>query len=78
MHALHSVMPVVNRCGCRKLVFDELLDKAKDKAAKEEKRRKRAREDFTALLRETRAVNFDSSWEDIKPSLESASEYKAV
>ncbi|BDA45679.1 probable pre-mRNA-processing protein 40A [Coccomyxa sp. Obi] len=62
----------------RKLVFDELLDKAKDKAAKEEKRRKRAREDFTALLRETRAMNMDSSWEDVKPSLESAPEYKAI
>lgn len=62
----------------RKLVFDEMLAKAKERAAKEEKRRKRARDDFNDLLRDTRSVVLDSSWDDIRPSLESAPEYKAV
>ncbi|KAK9903919.1 hypothetical protein WJX75_000518 [Coccomyxa subellipsoidea] len=62
----------------RKLVFDELLAKAKERAAKEEKRRKRARDDFNDLLRDTRSVVLDSSWDDIRPSLESAPEYKAI
>ncbi len=62
----------------RKLVFDELLAKVKERAAKEEKRRKRARDDFIDLLRDSRAMTVDSSWDDIRPSLESAPEYKAV
>lgn len=63
---------------CRKLVYDELYAKVKEKAAKEEKRRKRAREDFMGLLKDMRDINMDTSWEVAKPLLEAEAEYKAV
>ncbi len=62
----------------RKLVFDELLGRLKDKVAKEEKRKRRVREDFTALLKETRDIKADMSWEDAQPLLEKQPEYKGV
>jgi hypothetical protein len=68
----------VDAIECRKLVFDELLARAKDKVAKEEKRRKRAREDFTDLLRDVRDIHADTTWEEAQPLLERMAEYKAV
>jgi hypothetical protein len=61
---------------CRKLVFDEALARLKEKAAKEEKRRRRAREDFTALLKEE--IKLDMPWEEAQNLLERFAEYKAV
>lgn len=55
-----------------------MLAKAKEREAKEEKRRRRARDDFTELLRDSRDLTVESVWDDVKPSLESAPEYKAV
>ena len=59
-------------------MFDELLARLKDKVAKEEKRKRRAREDFTALLKDTRDIKADMSWEDAQPLLEKQPEYKGV
>lgn len=59
-------------------MFDELLARLKDKIAKEEKRKRRAREDFTALLKDTRDIKADMSWEDAQPLLEKQPEYKGV
>jgi hypothetical protein len=61
---------------CRKLVFDEALARLKDKAAKEEKRRRRAREDFTLLLKEN--IRTDMPWEEAEPMLGKFPEYRAV
>ena len=54
------------------------MGKAKEKQAKEEARKAEAREDFTRLLRHTKSLKLDSSWEDIKPDLETHSAYKEV
>ena len=64
--------------GCRELFFDEQLGKAKDKAVRDEKKRSLARDDFVRLLRHSRSIRADSSWEDVKQELESEPSFKAV
>ena len=59
-------------------MFDELLARLKDKVAKEEKRKRRKREDFTALLKDSRDIKLDMSWEDAQLLLEKQPEYKGV
>ena len=63
---------------CRELFFEEQLGKAKDKAARDEKKRSLARDDFVRLLRHSRSIRADSSWEDVKQELESEPSFKAV
>ena len=63
---------------CRKLVFDETVARLKERVAKEEKRRRHAREDFTALLKDSRDLKPDTTWEAAQPLLEKHPEYKAV
>lgn len=65
-------------CARRKLVYDELHARAKEEAAKEEKRKRRAREAFGALLREQRDIGTSTPWEDVRSKLEDAPEFKAV
>ena len=69
-------------CGqsaaCRRLVFEELLERAKEKAAKDERRAKRAAEDFAALLRSAKDLDPGAAWEDAKAALAKEPEYKAV
>ena len=62
----------------RQLVFEELLGRAKERAAKEEKRAKRARDDFAAMLRGAKDLDPDAPWEDAKAALAREPEYKAV
>ena len=64
--------------NCRQLVYEELVGRAKEKAAKEEKRRKRAKEDFQLLLRDTRDIEHTSTWEEWQPKLEREPEAKLV
>ena len=59
-------------------MFEELLERAKERAAKEERRAKRAAEDFTALLRSAKDLDPDAPWEDTKASLAKEPEYKAA
>lgn len=54
------------------------MGKAKDKLAREEAEKAEAREDFTRLLRHTKSLKLDSTWEVIKPDLETHSAYKDV
>ena len=54
------------------------MARLKERAAKEEKRRRRAREDFTALLKDTRDIRPDTAWDAAQPLLEKHPEYKAV
>lgn len=62
----------------RELVYAELLARAQEKVAREEKQRRRARQDFQQLLRDSRHLRHDSSWEDALPELEKHSAFKAV
>lgn len=66
------------RLACRQLFYSELVGKAKDKLAKEEARKAEARDDFTRLLRHTKSLKLTSTYEDIKPDLETHSAYKEV
>ena len=59
-------------------MFEELLERAKERAAKEERRAKRAAEDFTALLRSAKDLDPDAPWEDAKAALAKEPEYKAA
>ena len=54
------------------------MGKAKDKLAREEAKKAEAQEDFTRLLRHIKSLKLDSTWEDIKPDLETHSAYKDV
>jgi FF domain len=62
----------------RRLVFDELVGKAADRAAKEAKRAARAAEAFTALLRETKAITQDMPWEEAHVLVAGDRDYQAV
>ena len=62
----------------RQIFFDEELGKAKEKLAKEEKRKRRAREEFQHLLRDTRRIKHDTTWADAKALLDKEPEYKSV
>ena len=54
------------------------MGKAKEKAAREEAKKAEARDDFTRLLRHAKSLKLESTWEDIKPELETHSAYKDV
>ena len=59
-------------------MFEELHGRAKEKAAKEEKRRKQALEDFSSLVRHTRGIDADTTWEEAEGHLQKEQEYRAV
>lgn len=60
------------------MVFDELVGKAVDRAAKERKRAARAAEAFTQLLRATRAFTPGMPWEEAHVLIASDRDYQAV
>lgn len=62
----------------KRLVFDELVGKAAERAAKEAKRAARAAEAFTALLRETKAITAEMPWEEAHVLIASDRDYQAV
>nr|GMC89607.1 pre-mRNA-processing protein 40A-like isoform X1 [Ipomoea batatas] len=53
-----------------KLVFEELMERAKEKEEKEVKRRKRLADDFYELLCDSKEITASSRWDDCKPLLE--------
>ncbi|XP_019165292.1 PREDICTED: pre-mRNA-processing protein 40A-like isoform X3 [Ipomoea nil] len=53
-----------------KVVFEELMERAKEKEEKEVKRRKRLADDFYELLCDSKEITASSRWEDCKPLLE--------
>lgn len=65
-------------CLCRQLFYQELVGKAKDRAAREEAKKAEARDEFTRLLRHTKSLKLESTWEEIKPDLRTHSAYKDV
>lgn len=64
--------------GTRRVFFDEEVGKLREKVAKEEKRKQRARDDFYYLLRDTRQIDYDTTWSDAKAQLGKEPEYRAV
>jgi pre-mRNA-processing factor 40 len=59
-----------------KLLFEELLERAKEKEEKEAKKRQRLADDFTNLLYSFKEITTTSIWEDCKPLFEETQEYK--
>ncbi|CAH9058061.1 unnamed protein product [Cuscuta europaea] len=53
-----------------KFVFEELLERAREKEEKEAKRRKRLADDFYELLCDSKEITASSKWEDCKPLLD--------
>ncbi|KAJ0024473.1 hypothetical protein Pint_08612 [Pistacia integerrima] len=61
-----------------KLVYEELLDRAKEKEEKEAKKRQRLADDFTKLLYTYKEITTSSNWEESKPLFEDSEEYKSI
>ncbi|GLJ52308.1 hypothetical protein SUGI_1112630 [Cryptomeria japonica] len=59
-----------------KLVFEEVLEQAKQKEEKEAKKRQRLADDFMDLLHSVKEIVASSKWEDCIPLLEDAQEYR--
>ncbi|XP_057528501.1 pre-mRNA-processing protein 40A [Amaranthus tricolor] len=61
-----------------KLVFEEQLERVKEKEEKEAKKRQRLLDDFTDLLRSLKEITLSSTWEDSKQLFEDSEEYKEI
>ena len=59
-------------------MFEELQGRAREKAEKEAKKRKLAREDFSSLLRHTHSIEADTTWEEATAVLHKEPEFKQV
>ncbi|KAL1534229.1 pre-mRNA-processing protein 40A-like [Salvia divinorum] len=60
------------------LVYEDLIDRAKEKEEKEVKKRKRLAKDLTDKLSSTKELNVLSTWEECKPLIEESSEYRSI
>ncbi|KAK7343536.1 hypothetical protein VNO77_12340 [Canavalia gladiata] len=61
-----------------KLVFDELLGRAKEKEEKEAKKRKRLADDFFHLLYSIKDITMSSKWEDCRSTVEDSQEFRSI
>ncbi|KAF8410256.1 hypothetical protein HHK36_002781 [Tetracentron sinense] len=61
-----------------KLVFDELIERVKEKEEKEAKKRQRLADDFSDLLYSVKEITASSKWEDCKPLFEDSQEYRSI
>ncbi|XP_050208922.1 pre-mRNA-processing protein 40A-like [Mercurialis annua] len=61
-----------------KIIFDELLDRTKEKEEKEAKKRKRLADDFLNLLHSIKDITESSKWEDCKELFEGSREYSLI
>ncbi|KAJ8447514.1 hypothetical protein Cgig2_019508 [Carnegiea gigantea] len=62
-----------------KIVFDELLERAREKEEKEAKRRKRLGDEFFNMLCSLKVdVTGDSKWEDCLPLFEAREEFRSI
>ncbi|GAB2293747.1 hypothetical protein Dimus_038273 [Dionaea muscipula] len=60
------------------LVFDELLERIKEKEEKEAKKRQRVVDNFTDLLHSLKELDVSSTWEESKALFEDSDEYRAI
>ncbi|KAL5706672.1 hypothetical protein ACHQM5_024810 [Ranunculus cassubicifolius] len=61
-----------------KLVFDDLLERIKEKEEKETRKRQRLVDDFTDLLYSIKEITVTSEWEDCIPLFEDSQEYRSI
>lgn len=61
-----------------KLIFDDLLERAKEKEEKEAKKRKRLADAFSNLLHSIKELNSSSIWENSKYLFESCQEFSSI
>ncbi|MED6156875.1 hypothetical protein PIB30_018446 [Stylosanthes scabra] len=61
-----------------KLVFDEQLERAKEKEEKEAKKRKRLADDFLRLLYSTKDITASSKWEDCITLIQDSQEFRSI
>ncbi|KAL3619545.1 hypothetical protein CASFOL_036606 [Castilleja foliolosa] len=60
------------------LVYEDLIDRAKEKEDKEAKKRKRLTKDFMDKLSTFKEINALSTWEECKELVEDTSEYRSL
>lgn len=60
------------------LVFDELLERAREKEEKEAKRQKRLGDEFFNMLCSLKDITVDSKWEDCLPLFEAREEFRSI
>ncbi|CAH9065482.1 unnamed protein product [Cuscuta epithymum] len=60
------------------LIFDDLMERAKEKDEKEAKKRHRLAKDFMEMLSTFDEITVSSSWDECKELVEDSSEYKAI
>ncbi|GMH13579.1 hypothetical protein Nepgr_015420 [Nepenthes gracilis] len=61
-----------------KLVFDELLERVREREGKEAKKRKRLGDEFFNLLCSLKDITASSKWEDCVPLFEDCEEYRCI
>ncbi|KAJ4716105.1 pre-mRNA-processing protein 40A-like [Melia azedarach] len=61
-----------------KLVFDDLLERVKEKEEKEAKKRKRLADDFCDLLQSIKEISGSSTWEDCRQLFEGSREFSSI
>ncbi|MCO5602358.1 hypothetical protein L7F22_056489 [Adiantum nelumboides] len=61
-----------------KFVFDDFLERAKEREEKEARKKRRAAEDFSELLRADKTISVLSTWDECKWALEASSHFRAV
>ncbi|XP_043719031.1 pre-mRNA-processing protein 40A-like isoform X1 [Telopea speciosissima] len=61
-----------------KLIFEELIERIKEKEEKEAKKRQRLADDFTDLLHSIKEITASSEWEESKSIFEDSQEYRAI
>ncbi|XP_042506427.1 pre-mRNA-processing protein 40A-like isoform X2 [Macadamia integrifolia] len=61
-----------------KLVYEELIERIKEKEEKEAKKRQHLADDFTDILHSIKEITASSKWEDSKSLFEDSQEYRAI
>ncbi|KAI4298591.1 hypothetical protein L6164_032131 [Bauhinia variegata] len=61
-----------------KIVFDELLERAREKEEKQTKKRKRLTDDFYHLLYSIKDITASSKWEDYEPLIQDSQEFRSI
>ncbi|XP_048616498.1 pre-mRNA-processing protein 40A isoform X1 [Brassica napus] len=61
-----------------KLIYNELVERMKEKEEKEARKLQRLAEEFTNLLRTFKEINAASNWEDVKQLVEESQEYRSI
>lgn len=61
-----------------KLVFDELLERVREKEEKEAKKRRRLMDDFSNLLSSIKEINASSEWGDCKSLFDNSQAYSSI